>query len=250
MGDIIKMSSLPKIMVFAPHQDDELIMAGGRIIQAAKKGQEVCIVFIILPKNKAVANTRKEEALKVAQKLGVPMENIIFLKNYAVDLSREKKIKQNFRKIARLIKLKRPDEIYIPAFEGGHFDHDATNYIVVNALKKSGIKAKLYEAPCYSYSSFFADMLRQIFAFQPRFFFLKSVPVLRLDLDSSELEFKKELFRIYSSQNPKFLIKKFCFKDKFRECPDYDYLHPPFDIKKTNYSHYEKRWEKIFGALK
>ena len=42
------------------------------------------------------------------------------------------------------------DIIFVPLYEGGHYQHDMTNFIVSRACIKSGTKSLLYECPEYN----------------------------------------------------------------------------------------------------
>ena len=61
--------------------------------------------------------------------------------------------------VARIdINFKNPDLIIIPAFEGGHPDHDITNYITYRITKKiNSSNIKLLETPLYN-NYFFSDI--------------------------------------------------------------------------------------------
>ena len=68
------------LMIFAPHEDDELAIAGPVIYQAAQKGMDVKVVFTTngdyFPHEGPI---RIKEAIKALHILGVEKENIIFL---------------------------------------------------------------------------------------------------------------------------------------------------------------------------
>lgn len=68
------------LMVFAPHEDDELAIAGSVIYQAVQDGKQVKVVFVTngdyFPHEGPI---RIKEAIKSLGVLGVEKENIIFL---------------------------------------------------------------------------------------------------------------------------------------------------------------------------
>ena len=74
------MTDLHSILILVPHQDDEVIIAGQIIPSIVEEGLECCICFAtngdFREEDGAV---RAKEALTVAEFLGVPPENVVFL---------------------------------------------------------------------------------------------------------------------------------------------------------------------------
>ena len=68
-----------EVMIFAPHQDDELSMLSGTLPEFLRYGSNVRVVFVTNGDYMGLAETRVREALNVADFLGIPEENIIFL---------------------------------------------------------------------------------------------------------------------------------------------------------------------------
>lgn len=98
VSDILKKSNGKRILIFAPHPDDEIVATGGLISEAVKDGFTVKIVFItngdgfgnlinadplikINNTNEAIAlgYEREIEAIQAAKILGLKNENLIFL---------------------------------------------------------------------------------------------------------------------------------------------------------------------------
>lgn len=67
------------VMLFAPHEDDEINLYGGIIESYVKYGSTVRIVFSTNGDNYGIGKIRINEALNVADSYGIPRENIIFL---------------------------------------------------------------------------------------------------------------------------------------------------------------------------
>ncbi len=67
------------VLIFVPHQDDEINVAAGVIEQYVKGGSTVRIVFETAGDQFDISAQRNQEALKVAEFYGVPKENLIFL---------------------------------------------------------------------------------------------------------------------------------------------------------------------------
>lgn len=67
------------IMMFAPHEDDEINLYGGIIEQYIKNGSTVRVVYSTNGDCYGIGKIRIREALNVADHYGIPRENIIFL---------------------------------------------------------------------------------------------------------------------------------------------------------------------------
>lgn len=146
-----------KIIVFAPHPDDETLGCGGVIAKKRSEGYEVIIVVLtdgrhafskVLgiysdPTPKELKKIRKKEVQKATKILGVQEENLIFLE--FEDGSLEKFQEEAEEKVIQILKKNVPEEIYFPYKKDANLDHGATNQIVKNALKKLGLKSKRYQ---------------------------------------------------------------------------------------------------------
>ncbi|MGQ9539367.1 MAG: PIG-L deacetylase family protein, partial [Candidatus Bathycorpusculaceae bacterium] len=153
------MSSKKKVVVIAPHPDDETFGCGGTI---AKKISEGCEVFVVVmtdgryaflnvlgidvdPTPEELKVMRKEEVKRATRILGVPEGSLIFLD--FVDGTLKENQKEAKEKVIEILREKHPDEVYIPYKRDGHPDHRAAYKIVKRALKK------LAGSPvCYQYS--------------------------------------------------------------------------------------------------
>lgn len=67
------------VMMFAPHEDDEINIYGGIIEQYVKNGSDVKIVFYTNGDVYGLGKLRIKEALDVAKVYGIPKKNIIFM---------------------------------------------------------------------------------------------------------------------------------------------------------------------------
>ena len=67
------------VMVFVPHQDDEINMMGGILEQYTAAGSRVSVVFSTNGDFLTPAETRMEETLAALAEVGVPEENVYFL---------------------------------------------------------------------------------------------------------------------------------------------------------------------------
>ena len=67
------------VLVIAPHEDDEINIAGGVIEEYRRYGSTVTLLFVTNGDYMGKGETRMREALQVAARLGVPEEQVIFL---------------------------------------------------------------------------------------------------------------------------------------------------------------------------
>jgi N-acetylglucosamine malate deacetylase 1 len=128
-----------RIIVFAPHPDDDIIGCGGSIAKHIQNGKEVTIVYLtsgdsgsLSYSKENLAKLREEEAANGAKVLGT--KNLIFLKNPDGYLEANK---DNLIKVTKIIRQYQPSIVYLPHNEEGHRDHRVTNEIVLNAVGRA-----------------------------------------------------------------------------------------------------------------
>lgn len=68
-----------KIIVFAPHCDDETLGAGGLIDRATKEGSQVKVVIVTDCNKHKIGAIRKQESLSALSTLGVLQSDVSFL---------------------------------------------------------------------------------------------------------------------------------------------------------------------------
>jgi LmbE family N-acetylglucosaminyl deacetylase len=193
-----------KIIVFAPHPDDETLGCGGTI---AKKLAEGCDVFIVImtdgrflllnyegidsdPTPEQVKEIRRGEVLRATKILGVPEENVFFLDFVDGTLAENEKSAEE--KVAIILQKFSPEEVYFPYEKDAHPDHQATNRIIKRAIKKLGLKPKMY---LYSIAQKFARFGPLLDSF------LSIFKRDRVKIDISEfISLKKEAVKEFKSE--------------------------------------------------
>jgi len=131
-----------KVMVLAPHPDDECIGCGGSICAHVKQGDLVTAVFLTsgelglkhLPRDKARA-IRETEASRAARILN--LKKIHFLK--CSDWTLGDEITNASQLLYPLIQKLKPNLIYIPHPDDGHPDHQATLPILSACFRNGGL---------------------------------------------------------------------------------------------------------------
>jgi len=137
-----------KIIVFAPHPDDETLGCGGTIAKKISENYGVIIVVMtdgrfafssVLgmnsnPTPEELKSIRKEEVTRAAAILGVPRKNLIFFDFVDGELLQNKKEVEE--RVGEILKKELPTEIYFPYEKDLHVDHRAANEIISDSAKR------------------------------------------------------------------------------------------------------------------
>ncbi len=122
-----------KVLVFAPHNDDEVLGVGGTIARLASEGNDVYVCEVTsLPDNPELVQTIKNEAIKAHDLLGV--KDTFFLELPTVGLKDTDTVTVNgrFEEIVQKIK---PEIAFIPHKGDMHIDHLETAKAAMVALR-------------------------------------------------------------------------------------------------------------------
>ena len=130
-----------KILVIAPHPDDEAIGCGGTIALHAERNDHLSVVFLTsgelglrdLPKEQAWS-IRESEAAQAAAVLGI--DSISFLRQ--PDWFLGEHIEQAASLLEPVISSEQPGRIYLPHTREWHPDHAASLPITRRAVELSG----------------------------------------------------------------------------------------------------------------
>ncbi|MCX6811677.1 MAG: PIG-L family deacetylase, partial [Candidatus Berkelbacteria bacterium] len=118
-----------RVLILAPHPDDEVFGCGGAIIKHVSVRDPIKIVYLTDCKN--IFRTRRKEAKKAAKIMGV--KDLEFLSYKDGELVAGQK---ETKEISAIILKFKPDIIYAPYFFDSHPDHQATAEILWQAIKK------------------------------------------------------------------------------------------------------------------
>lgn len=137
-----------KVMVLAPHMDDETIGCGGTLARHVRAGGVVTVVFLtdgrhgggalskdlkgdaLRAEQAKLVATRKAEAREALLRLGV--QNMIFFDFEDGALAEETRAAGRLRSV---LEAERPDLIYVPSFLEQHPDHYAASAILLEASR-------------------------------------------------------------------------------------------------------------------
>lgn len=146
-----------RIIVFAPHPDDETLGCGGTIARRINEGYEVIVVVItdgrysfsvVLgidsdPTPEELKEIRKNETIRATKILGVPKDNLLFLDFEDNTLAtHEKEVEE---KIINIMKQYTPEEVYFTYEKDYNYDHQATSRIVRRSVQRLGLPSIQYQ---------------------------------------------------------------------------------------------------------
>ena len=139
---------MASLFVFA-HQDDDYGVFHC-IAEDARKGPVHCIY---LTDGGAARERRNRESLAVLGRLGVPPGHVHFLgqDNKLEDGKLYLQLELAVHVLSAF--LKQHDDvsrIYVPAWEGGHIDHDASHAAVLLAVRNTGLAAPVLQFSLYN----------------------------------------------------------------------------------------------------
>jgi LmbE family N-acetylglucosaminyl deacetylase len=231
------------ILIVAPHQDDCVAIAGGYALQTLEKGGRVTVLYAT-DGTEDDKVTRKQEALDAWHAAGLGAESLHFLGHHILNgLVTREEIGRCTEEIAEWIRRTRPGTVFIPMYEGGNFQHDVVNYMVSTAVRRTGFKGRVYEAPEYNFFLSFRTTPEKILSGFMRFipFVRHDYPpepvlgdeLLHLRMTSVQIEKKAEMLSRFRTQQPEQLVIRFGFEDRYQKLHDYDYRRPPFDYDRS-----------------
>ncbi|HEX7065264.1 MAG TPA: PIG-L family deacetylase [Bacillales bacterium] len=148
-----ELNEVRRVLVLAPHMDDETIGLGGTIKKHAKAGAEVHCVFVTdgsgsvsALDQKALSEARKQEIDRVQEILGISHVYYLDLPDGSVRSDAASQMK-----LLDLLESVNPEMIYCPPFVDCHPDHTATTQLLSDALKQwqaGNSLIRLYEVNC------------------------------------------------------------------------------------------------------
>jgi len=250
------------ILIIAPHQDDCVASAGGYAVQTVEKKGHVNILYTTDGYREDKV-TRKQEALDAWSVLGessVTIEFLLYTNNESF-LTKDE-IDKGIDQISKHINKVQPETIFIPLYEGGHYQHDVTNYMVSKALKEINLNCTVYESPIYNFFMSFKTTPEKILSGLTRFipFVSYDYPpepvrndkVYYLKMTDEQLQKKKEIISKFKTQSPQKLVERWGFCDRYQRLHEYDYSQPPFDYTTSiaQRVHTMKSWPLIGNIMR
>jgi LmbE family N-acetylglucosaminyl deacetylase len=148
-----------RVLIIAPHADDETLGAGVAALRLAERGKTVHITVVTDGRNShtspkiskdQLAAMRRQEMTDACGLLGVPPERVYFgpcEDRYVGD--HKDKAYAHLRGLVEAIK---PDLIFSPSPLDRHYDHVAVGQTVARLAREGLITCPVYEYPVWFYS--------------------------------------------------------------------------------------------------
>lgn len=142
-------------IVFSPHPDDETLGCGGTILLKRRAGAELRVVFMTdgssshahLVGRDRLRTMRAGEAREATHVLGLSGADVTFLDAPDGELKQARGAVQ--AQVEELLRLHRPEQVFVPYRLEPPEDHRVTNHIVHAALKATDSRAVVYEYPIW-----------------------------------------------------------------------------------------------------
>lgn len=219
-----------RVLLLAAHPNDEFGLAA-TLRGHVRRGDEVWVSWFARDDREQVQQRRHAEALEAMAMIGVPEEHLVVADLPPIVLPAQlPDVVDALRDVAARIE---PVLVYVPAYEGGHPDHDALNFAAWEVLALEGVEVREY--PLYRRAQG-RRFLRRI----PRF--ARMIPGIGEPdlhwLEPDDVRFKHDLWRIYKTQHPMFDVllrfsgdeHRFFTTEQTRTLPLRDYTKPPHDL--------------------
>lgn len=165
-----------KILIVAPHPDDEIIGAGGLMAKAIEAHHEVDVLY--LSSGDDIEDLREKEAKAVCGFLGVKDYHFLRLKDQSFKVSA-----QNIEKVIDVFKISTPDLIYCNHGEDADFEHKIAYQLIIESF--------------WRYNQFSKNPAKGLVLYEVH----KPLQTYNLTEDiSSKINLKMEAMALYKSQ--------------------------------------------------
>ncbi|MCY1073994.1 PIG-L deacetylase family protein [Archangium lansingense] len=253
IGDILAPLLPPQalrgsLLFLAAHPDDEVLGASwllrrspGCHVVHVTDGAPIDAALRTLdapPTREAYARIREEESLAALALAGVPRDNLLSLG--AVDQESAQQLVTLTECLVALIKALRPALLVVPAYEGGHPDHDSAAFIshaAVALLARTGRTPPVL-LEMASYCRHREGLVIVDFLAAP-----DGRPVATVTFTEAECAAKRRMLACYASQTrtlDTFPVRE----ERYRAAPRYDFTRPPHEGTLP----YESRGWRMTGA--
>jgi len=147
---LVKIPPGTRILVLAPHPDDDVLGCGGTLVKHVAAGASVSVVYLTdgrkgdptFPSEESLVLERQKEARAACALLGIEKLEFLGIHDQALQATPD-----IVAKVRRIVKEDNPDLIYLPSFLDNHRDHFETNRILAQAGKgqSESIRVAAYE---------------------------------------------------------------------------------------------------------
>ena len=211
-----------RILILAPHPDDEIVACGIAARRARAEGAEIFVLSLTtgVPPREMLwpwqrgnhsrhVERRREEALAAAMLMGAQPAGFVDIPSRGLIAHRD----EAAAALDRTLRETRAGELWVTAFEGAHQDHDAANALA------AGFRGRL---PVWEFAAYnFAGGKTR----SNRFFDARG-GVVELRLSREEAALKRRALATYASERGNLRHVR-TEQEAWRPLPRYDYASPP-----------------------
>lgn len=213
---------LRRILILAPHPDDEILACGIAARQARAEGAEIFVLFLTtgVPPRETLwswqrgnytrrVERRREEALAAMMQLGAQPAGFLDIpsRGLIANLDTAAAVLEQARRATRA------GELWVTAFEGAHQDHDAANALSANFRERLPV----WEFGAYNFAG---GKVRS------NQFPNARGGVVELRLTRQEVPLKRRMLALYASERGNLRHIR-VEQEAWRPLPRYDYGAPP-----------------------
>jgi LmbE family N-acetylglucosaminyl deacetylase len=180
------------VLFLLAHPDDEILMSGV-IQQFVKNDIPVHLAWLTSGDLFGKGKLREKELASAAELLGVLSDNCHLFR--LPDMGLIRNLRRVFECTTELVSRLEPSHVFVPAYEGGHPDHDALNFIAHSVWQSMRQSFSLLEFPLYNGTGPFFFLWLRVNLFVPG-----TGQIEKHFLDSEQIALKIRLIDIYNSQ--------------------------------------------------
>lgn len=128
-----------RVLVLAPHPDDEIIGCGGALLRHVKKGAKIKVLYMTDGRHGRLSSVSEEDTIEIRQTEAKAANETLGVRELEFWEYIDDYLEMNDESVDRLLELLndyKPDLVYVPYFLDEHKDHWSTNYILVECMKK------------------------------------------------------------------------------------------------------------------
>ena len=216
------LSTPRRVLILAPHPDDEIVACGIAAMRARREGAAVSVVFLttgVPPREvlwpwqraryEARVTRRRDEAERAATLLQIGLGGFSDIPSRRL----VSHLDEAAESVKRTLEATAATELWVPAFEGAHQDHDAANALA------AGFRDRLpvWEFAAYNYAGGKVRTNR---------FFDARGGVVEIEADRDEVALKRRALALYASERGNLRHIRM-LEEAYRPLPRHDYAAPP-----------------------
>jgi LmbE family N-acetylglucosaminyl deacetylase len=207
-----------RVLILSPHPDDEVVGFAAQILRARSAGAELAVLHLTtgVPEISALwpwerrnhakrVARRRSEAVAAADLLGLKIAGFLDIPT--------RRLKENLAQAKAAIEAISFDQLWVPAYEGGHQDHDVANFLGAGWRDRR----EVFESPLYNFAKGTINSQR---------FITPGEADWRISLSPEERRSKIQALGLYESEKNNLNYVE-CDSETGRILSVYDYHRPP-----------------------